>query len=197
MLGVATVVGVVRGTNKDPETVQPAPPRIRAGTAQANLVNTLHDYRVSLELLQQAPHPEAVAATAVQATEAARAAETVANHIARAVDRVDDALTRADHIARQTMHPTQVQESVQRMKNQRQSWLAGLTKAVGEIGEVYTKLLELACTTDILGLHTYEISDARHINQTLDVIRGVFADLEALNSIPAEAADMPAGQDVT
>ena len=51
------------------------------------------------------------------------------------------------------------------MNNQRQSWLSpSRPKAVGEIEHVYTKLLELACTTNILGLHTYEISDARHID---------------------------------
>ena len=61
----------------------------------------------------------------------------------RAVDKVDDAITRADRVARDTPHSTGVQESVQRMKKQRQDLLAGLTKAVAEIGEVYTKLLEL------------------------------------------------------
>jgi hypothetical protein len=197
MLGVATVAAVFRGTNKNFRTVQPAPPRPRAGTAQANLVNTLHDYRIGLEMLQQAPHPRAIAATAVQATEAARAAETTAIEIARAVDKLDDAITRAGHIARQTVHSTGVQESAQRMKKQRQDLLAGLTTAVAETGEVYTKLLELATTTDMLGVHLCETGEARQVNQTLDVIRGVFVELEALQSLPAEAADTPTGRDVT
>jgi hypothetical protein len=58
---------------------------------QANLVNTL--------LLQQSRPAQAVAVTAGQATEAARAAETVANRIARALDAIDDAVTNADCVA--------------------------------------------------------------------------------------------------
>ena len=115
----------------------------------------------------------------------------MANHIARAVDKVDDAITRADRVARDRPHPTQVQESVQRMKKQRQDLLAGLTKAVDEIGEVYTKLLELTTTTETLGVHTDEASEACHVNQTLDVIRGVFEDLDALQSGPTGTADTP------
>ena len=99
MFGVATVVGVVRGRTDDFESSEPAPKPLRAGTVQANLVNTLHDYRVNLELLQQARHPEAVAVPAAQATEAARTAETVANRFARALDAIDDAVTLADRPA--------------------------------------------------------------------------------------------------
>ena len=150
---------------------------------QANLVNTLHDYRVSLELLQQARHLQAVAVAGVQATEAARTAETVANRFARALDAIDDAVTLADRIARQMARSTQVQESVQRMKQQRRDLLTGLTTAVDEIGEIYTKLLELSATTDLLGMHTDEFSEATQVSQSLDVIRGVFADLAALDPV--------------
>jgi len=94
MFGVATVVGVVRGRTNDLESPDPAPRPLRAGTVQANLVNTVHDYRVSLELLQQARPAQAVAAAGVQATEAARTAETVATRVARALDGIDDAVTR-------------------------------------------------------------------------------------------------------
>jgi hypothetical protein len=177
MLGVATVVSVARVTDKDLEAVQPATPRVRAGTIQSKLVNSLHDYRVNLEILQRAPHTQAVASTAVQATEAARAAETAANRIVRAVDKIDDAVVRADHIARQTSHSTGVQESVERMKKQRQVLLARLTTTVTEIGEVYAKLVELTTTAATFAIHADELSEARQVNETLDVIRGVFADL--------------------
>jgi hypothetical protein len=181
MFGVATLVGVVRGRRNDLESSEPAPKPPRAGTVQANLVNTVHDYRVSLELLQQAGPVQAVAAAGVQATEAARTAETVANRVARALDAIDDAVTRADRIARQMAGRTQVQESVQRMKQQRRDLLNGLTTAIDEIGEIYTKLLELSTTTDLLGMHTDELSEATQVSQSLDVIRGVFADLDALD----------------
>ena len=181
MFGVATVVGVVRGRTNDLESPDPAPRPLRAGTVQANLVNTVHDYRVSLELLQQPRPVQAVAAAGVQAAEAARTAETVANRVARALDAIDDAVTRADRIARQMAGPAQVQESVQRMKQHRRDLLTGLTTAVDEIGEVYTKLLELSTTTDLLGMHTDEFSEATQASRSLDVIRGVFADLDALD----------------
>jgi hypothetical protein len=78
--------------------------------------------------------------------------------------------------------PAQVQESVQRMKQQRRDLLIGLTTAVDEIGEVYTKLLEFSTTTtDLLGMHTDEFSEATQVSRSLDVIRGVFADLDALD----------------
>jgi len=181
MFGVATVVGVVRGRTNDLESPDPAPRPLRAGTVQANLVNTVHDYRVSLELLQQPRPVQAVAAAGVQAAEAARTAETVANRVARALDAIDDAVTRADRIARQMAGPAQVQESVQRMNLHRRDLLTGLTTAVDEIGEVYTKLLELSTTTDLLGMHTDEFTEATQVSRSLDVIRGVFADLDALD----------------
>jgi hypothetical protein len=99
MLGAATVVGMVRGRTNDFESSEPAPKPLRPGTVQANLVNTVHDYRVSLEILQQARRVQAVAAAGVQATEAARTAETVANRVARALDAIDDAVTNADCVA--------------------------------------------------------------------------------------------------
>ena len=181
MFGVATVVSTVCGPTNDVASSEPAPKPLRAGTVQANLVNTVHDYRVSLELLQQARPAQAVAAAGVQATEAARTAETVATRVARALDGIDDAVTRTDRIARQMAGPTQVQESVQRMKQQRRDLLTGLTAAVDEIGEIYAKLLELSTTTDLLGMHTDEFTGATQVSQSLDVIRGVFADLDALD----------------
>ena len=67
------------------------------------------------------------------------------------------------------------------MKQQRRDLLTGLTTAVDEIGEVYTKLLELSTITDLFGMHTDEFNEATQVSRSLDVIRGVFADLEALD----------------
>ncbi len=179
MLGVATVAGVVRGTNKDIDAVQPSPPRPRAGTAQSNLVNTLHDYRVGLERLQRAGLAQSITVTADQATQAARTAETTANRVARAVDAVDRAVSRADRVVRQMARPTQVQASVQRMRQRRSDLLAGLTNAVDEIGEAYAKLLELSTTANLLGLQADETTEAAQVSRTVDALRGVFAELEA------------------
>ena len=178
MYCVATVAGVLRGGTGDPATPEPAPPPPRPGTVQAHLVNTLHDYRIGLERLQQTRLVDALAVTAAQATDAARAAEAVANRVAHAVDAVNTAAARADRIAQQMTHPTQVLESILRMKQRRSDLLAGLTQAVDEIGEVYAKLLELTTTTDLLCLPTNEVTEVAEVSQSLDVIRAVFAELE-------------------
>jgi len=39
----------------------------------------------------------------------------------------------------------------------------------------------LSTTTDLLGMHTDEFTGATQVSQSLDVIRGVFADLDALD----------------
>ncbi len=180
MFGAATVVGsVLRGDTCELEPAEPAPQPPRPGTAQATLVNTLHDYRVGLERLKRAGLAEAITVTADQATQAARAAEATANRVARAVDAVDRAVSRADRVVRQMARPTQVQASVQRMRQRRSDLLAGLTNAVDEIGEAYAKLLELSTTANLLGLHTDETTEAARVSRTVDALRGVFAELEA------------------
>ena len=147
MLGVAAVVGVVRGRSDDRDSAEPAPPPLRPGTVQANLVGTLHGYRVDLEQLQQSPTRRRPSrSSAVQAVEAARSAESVANRVARAVDAVDDAVGRADGRRPANGRSGEVRASVQRMKQHRRDLLTGLTTAVDEVGEVYAKLLELSTT---------------------------------------------------
>ena len=90
--------------------------------------------------------------SAVQAVEAARNAESVANRVARAVDAVDDAVGRAEGVARQMPRSGEVRASVQRMMQRRSDLLAKLTEAVDEVGEVYAKLLELSTTADLVGV---------------------------------------------
>jgi hypothetical protein len=174
MLGVATVVGDrVHGGPQEP-AAQP----LRAGTPQTILVLTLQGYRADLERLQHARPAAAVAGTAVQASAAARSAETVANRVAVAVDAVDDALTRAERVARQMTHTAQVRASIHRMQQRRGDLLAKLTAAVDEVGEVYTKLLELSTTAEIIDVPTDDVSAAAQLNDSLDAIRAAFAELE-------------------
>jgi len=175
MLGVATVVGdrVHGGGPHDP-----AAPPLRAGTPQAILVLTLQGYRADLEHLQHARPAAAVAGTAVQASAAARGAETVANRVAAAVDAMDDALARADRVARQMTNTTEVRASIHRMQQRRGDLLAKLAAAVDEVGEVYTKLLELSTTADLIDVPTDEMSAAAQLNDSLDAIRAAFTELE-------------------
>jgi hypothetical protein len=102
----------------------------------------------------------------------------VATRVAVALDAVDDALTRADRVARQMTNTAQVQASIQRMQQRRGDLLAKLTAAVDEVGEVYAKLLELSTTADLLGVPTDEISGAALLSVSLDAVRGAFAELE-------------------
>ena len=177
MLGVAAVVaGAVRGGGDGGESTEPAAPPLRPGTVQANLVATLQGYRSDLEHLQLAP---AVGVSAIQAVEAAHTAESVANRVARAVDAVDDAVVRAEAVARQMPRSGEVRASVQRMLQRRHDLLAKLTDAVDEVGEVYAKLLELSTTAELAGVETDGVSEAAQVNASLDAIRGVFAELEA------------------
>ena len=109
---------------------------------------------------------------------AACGAETVANRVAVAVDAVDDALARADRVARQMTHTTEVRASIHRMQQRRGDLLAKLTAAVDEVGEVYTKLLELSTAAELIDVPTDDVSAAAQLNDSLDAIRGAFAELE-------------------
>lgn len=179
MLGVAAVGGAaVRSDTAAEQTERVARP-LRPGTVQAQLVDGLRSYRVDLEHLRGGQLEPAVAMTATQAVEAARSAETVANRVARAVDAVDDAVGRAEGVARQLPRSGEVRASVQRMTQRRGDLLSKLTDAVEEIGEVYAKLLELSTTADLVGVQTDGVSEAARVNDSLDAIRSVFAELEA------------------
>ena len=176
MLGVAAAVGgAVRG---DGESADPAAP-LRKGTVQAGLVTTLQGYRRDLEHLERTQLVPAVAVSAAQAVEAARSADSVANRVARAVDAVDDAVGRAEDVSRRMPRSGEVRASVGRMLERRRALLEKLTAAVDEVGEVYAKLLELSTTAALAGVDTDGVSEASHVNDSLDAIRGAFAELEA------------------
>ena len=178
MLGVAAVVGGAARGGGD-EGAGPEPPPLRPGTVQAQLVSTLQGYRADLDQLQRSRLQPAVATAAVQAVEAAGSAESVAGGVARAVDAVDDAVLRAQGVARQMPQSVEVRASVQRMLDRRGGLLRKLSEAVDEVGEVYAKLLELSTTANLVGVDTDGARDAAQVNDSLDAIRGVFAELEA------------------
>ncbi len=182
MLGVAAVVGGVGRSDAPAENIEPAAPPLRPGTVQAQLVDGLRSYRVDLEHLQGGQLEPAVAMSATEAVEAARSAETVANRVARAVDAVDDAVGRAEGVARQLPRSGEVRASVQRMTRRRGDLLNKLSDAVEEVGEVYAKLLELSATADLVGVQTDGVSEAARVNDSLDAIRSVFAELESAAS---------------
>jgi nucleoid-associated protein YgaU len=178
MLGAAAVVGgAVRSDSATPEEL-PAPP-LRPGTVQSGLLGTLTGYRTDLEQLQRQRLEPAVAMSATEAVDAARSAEAVANRVARAVDAVDEAVGRAQGVARQLPRSAEVRGSVQRMTQRRDDLLRKLSEAVEEVGEVYAKLLELSTTADLVGVDTDGVSEAARVNDSLDAIRSVFAELEA------------------
>jgi len=129
--------------------------------------------------LQSTALAPAIGVSAVQAVEAARNADSVANRVARAVDAVDDAVGRAEGVARQMPRSGEVRASVQRMLERRHDLLTKLTNAVDEVGEVYAKLLELSTTANLVGVQTDGVTEAAQVNDSLDAIRGVFAELEA------------------
>jgi len=91
----------------------------------------------------------------------------------------DDAVVRAEGVARQMPRSGEVRASVQRMMQRRNGLLGKLTEAVDEVGEVYAKLLELSTTANLVGVDTDGASEAAQVSDSLDAIRGVFAELEA------------------
>jgi hypothetical protein len=176
MLGVAAVVG--GAVRADGESDEPDAPPLRKGTVQAGLVGTVQGYRRDLERLQRSQLAPAVAMSAAQAVEAARTADSVANRVARAVDAVDDAVARAEDVARRMPRSGEVRASVGRMLERRRGLLEKLTAAVDEVGEVYAKLLELSTTAALAGVDTDGVTEASQVNDSLDAIRGAFAELE-------------------
>lgn len=175
MLGVAAVVGGAVRRGDDPE---PAP-QLRPGTVQHDMLRALQGYRADLDRLASGPQAPAVGVTAREAADAAAEAERVARNVAQAVDAVDDALGRARGVARQLPGSADVQATVQRIGERRGQLLTKLHDAVGEVGELYARLLELSTAAGLVGIQTDAGSRAADVNDALDAIRLVFAELES------------------
>jgi hypothetical protein len=175
MLGVAAVVG---GAVRKDGDESDAPAQLRRGTVQHDMVQTLHGYRADLDRLTSGPQAPAVGVTAREAADAAAEAERVARSVALAVDAVDDALARARGVAHQLPGSADIQATVQRIGGRREQLLTKLHDAVGEVGELYARLLELSTTAGLVGIETDAGSRAADVNDSLDAIRVVFAELE-------------------
>jgi len=78
----------------------------------------------------------------------------VADGVARAIDSLDVAINRADNVARQMTRAAEVRAAAERMRQRRTDLLTRLTDAVDEVGEVYTKLVELSITAELVGVPT-------------------------------------------
>jgi hypothetical protein len=176
MLGVAAVVG---GALRSGDDAEPRPVQLRPGTVQSDMLRTLQGYRADLNRLTSGPQAPAVGVTAREAADAAAEAERVAHSVALAVDAVDDALVRARGVAQQLPGSADVQATVQRIGERRGQLLTKLHDAVGEVGELYARLLELSSTAGLVGLETDAGGRAADVNDSLDAIRVVFAELEA------------------
>jgi hypothetical protein len=175
MLGVAAVVG---GAVRRDETSEPRQPELRPGTVQAGMLQSLQGYRHDLTTLASGRHAPAIGVTAREAADAATEAERIARNVALAVDAVDDALTRARGVARQLPGSASVQATVQRIGDRRGELVTKLREATNEVGELYAKLLELSTTAGLVGMEIDASSRAAEVNDSLDAIRGVFAELE-------------------
>ena len=175
MLGVAAVVG---GAVRSGADAEPPPAQLRRGTTQFDMLQTLQAYRADLNRLASGPQAPAVGVTAREAADAAAEAQRVARNVALAVDAVDDALVRARGVAQQLPGSADVQATVQRIGSRREQLLTKLRDAVGEVGELYARLLELSTTAGLVGLDTDAGSRAADVNVSLDAIRLVFAELE-------------------
>lgn len=162
----------------------PAPdPRLRAGTEQADLVRTLEAYIGDLRGLRESRLPAAVTDPAIEALVAAGGARDVAVRVAAAVDGLDDAVERAAKVhtrwAGRGGTGSQVGAAVERMRERRTALLGKLDRAVGEVAEVYTKLLELSATADTVALAQGGVGEVEDVNRSLDSLRGALAELEA------------------
>ena len=65
------------------------------------------------------------------------------------------------------------------MAQRRGELLGRLSSAADEVGEVYAKLLELSTSAGLLGVPTDAATGVAEVNDSLDGLRGVFAELDS------------------
>jgi len=183
--GISAFVGHDDGLSSDEEDAPLL--RLRSGTRQAQLVTALEGYLADLRKLHDTKLPEAVTNSAIEALVAADGARHAARRVASSVDALDEAIERAARVAG-TVADTggtgdsagsvaQVRASQQRMEDRRDALLVRLGNAVGEVAEVYTKLLELSATIDTLDLSGGD-GTVEDVNKSLDGLRDAFAEME-------------------
>jgi hypothetical protein len=179
MLGVAGVTGALLKGGGEPEP-DDGLPELRKGTQQARLTEALEGYLSDLRQLRGTKLPDSVTDSAIEALVATDGAHAAAMRVAVAADKLDEAIARSQRIAGSggVAVPSGVRDSLQRMGERRAGLLAKLDKAVSEVAEVYTKLLELTATVDTLDVGGPQLGDVETVNNSLDSLRSAFAELE-------------------
>ena len=160
---------------------------------QFRLVGTLESYVSDLTRLQGTSLPPVLGTQAADAVEAAQSARTVALGVANAVDGLDAAVAQAGQVASQMSSVDKVAGPVDRMLARRQQLLGKLTSAVDGVGELYTKLLELSATPEYAGRPSPDQGPdpVSEINQSLDAIRGAFAELDTASRSTTDRLNSP------
>lgn len=181
MLGVAAVTSALsRGGEPPALNAAPVLAELAPGTPQARMLEALRGYLQDLEELRESKLPDSVADSAIEALVATGGAYTSANRVAAVVDKLDGAIARSESISggMSKAAPTGVRESLDRMRARRTGLLGRLDSAVGEVAEVYTKLLELSATVDSMDLDSAPGGEVETVNDSLDALRSAFAELE-------------------
>ena len=188
MLGVAaTTTAMLKGGG------EPKPddglPELHKGTQQARLTEALEGYLSDLRQMRGTKLPDSVTDSAIEALVATDGAHAAALRVAVAADKLDEAIARSERIAGSggVAVPSGVRDSIQRMGERRAGLLAKLDKAVSEVAEVYTKLLELTATVDTMDVGGPQLTEVETVNTSLDSLRTAFAELERDASRPPVA----------
>jgi hypothetical protein len=177
MWGAGAVAGALSGKDEDAwDEEQVEQIGLRPGTAQAEMVGTIHGYVTDLQELRGSPLQASVMDQAIAAMVAAQGAEQTALKVAAAVDGLDDALRQSRRPPGQELRGGAL-AAMQRMAERRNALLTKLQHSVDGVAEVYTKLLEMRANVAALdvGDGTDEVTA---VNDSLDALRGSLVELE-------------------
>jgi hypothetical protein len=184
--GAAAVAAALRGLGDGGGDEKEKPVELARGTAQAGLVDALQGYLADLAALRSSTLPDSVTDSAIEALVATDGAHAQALRVAAAVDKLDQALYRGQAVAAGPSGSGEgVRASIDRMQARRQALLRKLDSAVGEVAEVYTKLLELSATVDTIDVAGPDVTEVDAVNASLDGLRAAFAELEQDAARPA------------
>lgn len=184
MLGAAAVTSAAMRSGGGDDVGLPAGearlPELTKGTPQWRMVDALRGYLADLKTMRESKLPDSVTDSAIEALVATDGAYTSATRVAAVVDKLDGALARSEGISGGfgDKPPMGVWESIERMKSRRQALLDRLDGAVGQVAEVYTKLLELSATVDSMDLGETQLNEVATVNSSLDQLRNAFTELE-------------------
>ena len=177
-LVVGAVTKVLVGDVDPPQRAALAGPA--RGTEAAHLMQALDEYLADLRALRESETPDVVTDATVEALVAARDARDNAAKAAAAVQALESALDRSQAVharARIRARGDGVDQAEARMRARRDQLLASLDRAVAEIAEVYTKLLELTATASLDTSETLAGS-VGEVSTSLDSLRAALGELE-------------------